>query len=86
MGERVRCESEGTRRALRRGKSLRPLRGWCAVVLGLAWRVEPGASPTPGDNLAVGLYDQAGALRATPLTLNAASPPGAWHTWCRGGS
>ncbi|MDD3829026.1 MAG: family 10 glycosylhydrolase [Anaerolineae bacterium] len=50
-----------------------------AVTLSLAWRVEPGAGAAPGDSLAVGIYDLAGNLRATALTLSAGSAPGAWQ-------
>jgi uncharacterized lipoprotein YddW (UPF0748 family) len=50
-----------------------------AVTLALAWRVEPGTGSAPGDSLTVRIHDLAGTLRATALTLDRGSAPGAWH-------
>ncbi len=47
--------------------------------LTFSWFVQPG-SPSPGDALALGIYDLEGILLAPLLALDEQSPAGAWQT------
>ena len=51
------------------------------ATLSLAWFAQPAQNPgNPEDRLSLGVYDPAGALRATLLEVTAASPAGTWQT------